>query len=1114
MRRKRTSRALLGLVVAGGVIAVPSHSAQAAPTAGLPAGRSWTVTLLTGDVVKVRTVKGRPPLVSVTPGKGRSNRLFTKSIRPDGHVVVTPADMAARVGRVIDPQLFDVTTLIKQGYDDARAKELPLIVQRQPGARALAATWRETRELPSIGAVAARQPRGQAVRLAAALGQRSAGGVRHVWLDRKIKVTSAARAAAPKLDHNLTQIGAPAAWRTGATGKGVKVAVLDTGIDATHPDLKGRIGETRNFSKAKDAVDRFGHGTHVAATIAGTGKAAGGERKGVAPDANLLIGKVLDDNGEGDDSSVIAGMEWAATRAKVVNMSLGGMPTDGTDPLSTALNKLTAQHGTLFVTAAGNDGALLSVSSPGAADAALTVGAVDGKDMLAEFSSRGPRPVRYAAKPEIVAPGVDIVAARAKGTQMGEPVDARYTAASGTSMATPHVAAAAALLAQRHPAWKAAQLKAAIVGSAAPAKGGDAFELGAGRLDVAAAVKGTVISQQAAPHLGTSAFPKYAPLTTKLGWGTASKTPVKLALSVRVIDRQGHVAPGAAALSASQLTVPAGGNVSTTLKVNAAKLASKPGLYTAEVIAKAGQAGQGTARTPVTFYVEPPSYNLNLKATALPGTQDGKMSATAIVVNLTDFALYAQVVDVPTTIRVPAGRYSVLGTVYDDNPDARRSALAGSPEVAIGKDTTVTLDAARAKEVGAKVADRKTSTLMAGVDYARANRQTMWGEGAFTWNPGKEKVYAQPTGTAATGLFHTYGLFELSAPGELYNLLEPMGGRFPDNPVHTVLPADRAKFARIQQRFAAFNGDTTKAVGEKKYAVTPDGMFDYESSGTDAPSGSVRTDYLSAQKGVLWLDEAFPRALDPWVDQLPVVDYKAGKTVTQTWGRQVLRPGPYSVKAVSPSGCAPLPTTRSRGVLQYGIVDLQARPDGFDCGYFNDSDDDLLDRKVVLTADGKQVGSGNRPLWRFNVPVKAKTFRLKYDVDASKFTPVSVRSSTTWTFRAPAPQGHGSVPAPLLTVDYDLGLDLRNQPSGKPAVFKVARVAGSGAAKVTGFKLWTSVDDGKTWRAVTVKALGGGRFSAPMPTPVKGQSVSVRVATQDAGGSALDQQIIKAYQVR
>jgi subtilisin family serine protease len=123
-------------------------------------------------------------------------------------------------------------------------------------------------------------------------------------------------------------------------------------------------------------------------------------------------------------------------------MSLGGWePSDGTDPMSLALDALTAEHGTLFVVAAGNDGPFDgTVSSPAAAASALTVGAVDRGDALADFSSRGPLVNTRAAKPELVAPGVDIVAARAAGTSLGTVVDARYTSLSGTSMAAPHAA--------------------------------------------------------------------------------------------------------------------------------------------------------------------------------------------------------------------------------------------------------------------------------------------------------------------------------------------------------------------------------------------------------------------------------------------------------------------------------------------------------------------------------------------------------------------------------------------------------------------------------------------------------------------------------------------------
>src|SRR5690606_31395439 len=122
-----------------------------------------------------------------------------------------------------------------------------------------------------------------------------------------------------------------------------------TGIDTGHPDLAGTVVASRNFTDSDSATDRFGHGTHVAGIIAGSGAAAGGRYVGVAPGVELINGKVLGDTGAGLTSWVLAGMQWAAARADVVNMSLGSFPTDGTDPVSLALNALTAQHGTLFV---------------------------------------------------------------------------------------------------------------------------------------------------------------------------------------------------------------------------------------------------------------------------------------------------------------------------------------------------------------------------------------------------------------------------------------------------------------------------------------------------------------------------------------------------------------------------------------------------------------------------------------------------------------------------------------------------------------------------------------------------------------------------------------------
>jgi subtilisin family serine protease len=292
----------------------------------------------------------------------------------------------------------------------------------------------------------------------------------------------------PTLDQSTAQIGAPAAWAAGRTGTGVTVAVLDTGIDATHPDLAGQVTAQMDFVGDSTVDDLVGHGTHVASTIAGTGAASGGKYKGVAPGAKLLNGKVCAGS-FCPESAILAGMLWAAeSGARVVNLSLGGADSPGADPLEEAVDALTEQYGTLFVVAAGNDGpAPGTVGSPAGAEAALAVGSVDRDGLVANDSSRGPRATDGALKPDVTAPGVGIVAARAANAGIGQPVDSHYLRLSGTSMATPHVAGAAAILAQTRPSWTAGQLKAALTASAAPNPASDVIAQGAGRVDARSA---------------------------------------------------------------------------------------------------------------------------------------------------------------------------------------------------------------------------------------------------------------------------------------------------------------------------------------------------------------------------------------------------------------------------------------------------------------------------------------------------------------------------------------------------------------------------------------------------------------------------------------------------
>ena len=295
--------------------------------------------------------------------------------------------------------------------------------------------------------------------------------VEYIWLDEEIHTC---------LDRSVPAISVPAVWNAGYRGTGIKVAVVDTGIDRTHPDFAGRIVDGASFVGG-DYQDDNGHGTHVASICAGSGAAQEGTYRGVAPEARLYAAKVLDSGGSGSMSGVMAGVEWAVDQGvQVINLSLGGSgSSDGQDALSLTCNAAVSR-GIVVCVAAGNEGPLArTVGSPGAAVDVITVGAVDRADRVASFSSRGPtRDGR--TKPDICFPGVGIVAARAAGTTMGSPMGSHYTASDGTSMATPHASGLAALLIQARLSSSPAQIKQALTETALDL-GVDANTQGAGR---------------------------------------------------------------------------------------------------------------------------------------------------------------------------------------------------------------------------------------------------------------------------------------------------------------------------------------------------------------------------------------------------------------------------------------------------------------------------------------------------------------------------------------------------------------------------------------------------------------------------------------------------------
>ena len=254
----------------------------------------------------------------------------------------------------------------------------------------------------------------------------------------------------PQIPWGVERVGAPQVWSR-TQGSGASVAVIDTGIDSTHPDLAGQVAGGVNIidpAHPDNWKDDEGHGTHVSGTIAGNGKNGG--IAGVAPMAKLYAVKVLDKDGNGNYSDVIAGIEWAMNHGiKIANMSLGA--DEGSEPLHRAVQAALAK-GMLIIAAAGNSGG--PVGYPGAYPEAVAVGASDSSDHVAPFSSHGPE-VAY------IAPGVDILSLKMGGG---------YTSLSGTSMASPHISGLAAL-AFSQGATTPSALRAALDGAARPIAG-------------------------------------------------------------------------------------------------------------------------------------------------------------------------------------------------------------------------------------------------------------------------------------------------------------------------------------------------------------------------------------------------------------------------------------------------------------------------------------------------------------------------------------------------------------------------------------------------------------------------------------------------------------------
>ncbi|GLZ76656.1 serine protease [Actinorhabdospora filicis] len=1086
------------LALTGAPAAANAAEGTAAPwsQAGSDASSS-TVTLVTGDKVTLHP-DGRFVFV---PGAGRETIGYNRfATRRDGRteLYVVPNDAAKPLAAgTLDPRLFNVTALTRDGL---AGDTLPLIVQYTASAYAarsassLAGATRSA-TLSSINADGVRLPAAGATAFwnqvvpGGATDRSVSPGIAHVWLNGKKHVT---------LDESVQQVGGNTAWQSGYSGTGITVAVLDTGIDLTHPDFRDRVLAVNDFTNTSPtAVDGNGHGTHVASITAGSGAASNGRFRGVAPDAKLLIGKVCDNAGQCTDEDIIEGMQWAASQhATAVNMSLSGDPSDGTDPLSAAINNITELTGTLFVVAAGNEGAFGTVGSPGTADSALTVGSVTKSDGLSGFSSQGPRFGDYAVKPDVVAPGSAITAALASG--LGFPASQKYVEGSGTSMATPHVTGAVALMKQSHPAWTAAQLKSAIMNSSKRIGSGvTVFQQGAGRLDIGQGVTQTVYSDSGSLSFGRYAFPHTQPAVTRTArLNNPGTTPVTVSLAFTAYAPNGEQAPaGLFTTDRAAATIPPGASVDVNITFTPSPSAAS-GSYSGDLVATSTTGVR--VRVVAGAYLEPEMHDIVIAPKARTGSTVDVFGAA--VLNLdTGASHWITTIDAQGKARahVPLGRYQVIGNIGSNGAAASLTSFASALTVG-SADVNLNWDANQGVRRSYALADR-TDEVRQSID-AETTASSLDGSSSVQFGGtavgSAQTIYTVPTTVQpAAGFWYSerVTLIKSGTPNNTtspyrYNLYGETSGRLPDTVSVNARDADLAVETGVYQS----QGKTAPAT-RLDYALAPGAGFAVAAFGQYNGVPSTVREYFQATTGWQWQSDLVFGTANSYETQsrsltrpIASTTYQWNRAPIQAAGATVIRRGDQ-MTVIAPMFSGPDQVTDTftntgitgTSVLLMGGTELYRDPTA--CASDYELPPGLSGRFVYRCTETRPaawttLGTSATGEWSF---------------DSATTASETIQQLTTVHVAATGVENG----AAKVGVRQDVTLDV---------------VRATGSPEVKKFKYEVSYDGGTTWIWVTVSRVGD-HGTASLVHPAGSTSVSTRITVTDTANNTAIMTVIRSY---
>jgi hypothetical protein len=1089
--------------------------ARSAITADTPAGATVgvteAVTLITGDRVLYAMGPGGPT-VHVEPGPGR-NRVGFATVRHRDHLLVIPNDVTRLVvTRQLDRALFDITALVESGYTDRRRDDIPLILgaTSERLAQSIATDGLVIdRQLPALRVAIVRQRKASSSPALAAL---RSGAVTKIWLDRirRVALPPAGLAAAAARAAGTRAIAAAA-----PTGAGVTVAVLSTGVDGTHPDLAGKVLAAEDFTGDGAGVgDVWGLGTHTASLIAGTGSASGGAFRGVAPDAQLLSGRVCQLVGFDPfffsiclDSAILAGLEWAAVEqhARIVAVGTGHDDLPDTDPVEEAIALLTAQFGTLFISGAGDFGEFGTsvLAETGSTDAALSVGAVDPDGHLAVFSSRGPRLGDGAIKPDLTGLGVDAVGARASGVApIGTPVDTAYQALSTTEASAALAAGAAALLAEQHPDWTGSELKAALTGAADPDPTLTAFEQGSGRLDIARATRQPVTASLSSLSLGVTRWPHNDDrlIERTVTYRNSGTSPVHLSLSAALRGADRQPAPARMVrVDPPAIDVAAGTRVDVVVTVDS-NGDQADGRYEGAVIATS--ADDLRIVTPIAVEREVESYELTMRTE----DRDGNPAfASAALVGLDAGTIDFIDIDGEATLRLPRARYTLF-MVLDG------SLFMGFPQLTLDRDFVADLDGRLAKPIAIKVP---------GIDLALRSEELWYLDTAHAFAfsfADVAQLFSASFGPEAKdvqswAVVSTLEPFEQGQPDTVYMLAHRERGHFLTGWSESI---DARKLARVDVHDVGHGPSSWRKWANVVLDDAPQfgpvgGNFGF----ADYPGAFDRTEYyfgpgfrfdpLVFENAATFVD--FPLNVG---EQTRAKVYPPGSHTAETWHRAPFGPAFADIDGTPPA-------TRTGDVLRVSpsTISDQASPPRAS-NTLQRHDRNALFRNGVLLVEHIDRREDFFP--PVTVPPGAATYRFERSMsrgEVTRFTgeqlfDLSPDVSAAWTFRSAHVDGTALLSLPTLRFTPELTDENRTAARLFLLPFRIERPLGAPTPAITDADLEVSFDDGAHWTAVPVLRIGD-RAVALVLHPRNAAFTSLRGSARDVAGNRVEQTIIRAY---